>query len=890
VQTKRQSTQVTGAASGRGASGLPADIFPADSEQFLKRILAGAPVAICVMKGPDLRFTLVNDAYQAILGGDTQFVGRTYGDLFPQAADRGAEEWLRNVMRTGEEWHVRDFETEVPGREGMTWWDGECLPLSNEKGEFDSVLVLTWEITDRKLAERAIRESEERFRLAQSIAHVGTFELNIQSGLNIWTPELEAMYGLKPGEFSRTQRAWADLVHPDDRVGALARVDEALQTGRPTEHEWRVVWPDGSVHWMAGRFQCLPDAQGNPLLLSGVNIDITERKRAEEALRQSEERFRDMANAVPAIVWTAAPNGDITYASDRWFEFTGITPEENRRGWPDSVLHPDDHERCVEAWARAVRDGTEYEIEVRNRRRDGKYRWFLTRATPVRGPGGEIQEWYGSTTDIHDRKEAEEALRESEERFARFMQQHPGLAWIKDAQGRYIYANDAAEKAFQRSREKLYGKTDSEIFPAEVAAQFAENDRRALGSESGVQVVETLEHDDGVLHHSIVSKFPIPGPDGLPILIGGMAIDITELRQADEALRESEERFRNMANSSPVMIWVTEPDASCSFLSTSWFEFTGQAVEEALGFGWLEAVHPHDRKEVTQTALDRNELGGPFRVEYRLCRHDGEYRWMLASAAPRVGRAGEFLGYIGSIIDITDRREIEQELRRANAAKDEFLGLVSHELRTPITTILGMSHILRSRADSLSREERQMGLNDIANDAQRLDRIVRNLLILARLEEGQVPEMEPLLLGKILSRLVHEQKRRSRRKITIDIAGDLPVTGHADYIEQIVRNLLSNAEKYGSLSEPVEVALHPYGDFARVSVSDRGKGVPEAEREAIFAPFFRSESTQGLQGIGIGLAVCRRLAEAMGGRIWVEPRDGGGSTFAFTLPVYRELT
>ena len=160
-----------------------------------------------------------------------------------------------------------------------------------------------------------------------------------------------------------------------------------------------------------------------------------------------------------------------------------------------------------------------------------------------------------------ERRLAEEdaRLRVSEERFARFMQHLPGLAWIKDVEGRYVYANDAAVRAFGTPRAELYGKTDEEVFPPETAAQFRQNDRQALAGGAAVQAVETLEHPDGVLHHSLVSKFPIPGPDGAPALVGGMAIDVTEQRRTRAVLEESEQRFRQLAENVNAVFWMSDP-------------------------------------------------------------------------------------------------------------------------------------------------------------------------------------------------------------------------------------------------------------------------------------------------------------------------------------------
>ncbi len=262
-----------------------------------------------------------------------------------------------------------------------------------------------------------------------------------------------------------------------------------------------------------------------------------------EALREAEQRWRSLAEALPNLVWTDLPDGQCDYLSSQWGTYTGI-PENELLGlvWLERVLHPDDRERTLACWMAAVADQGVYDLEYRIRRHDGQYHWFKTRGVPIRDEQGRIVKWFGTCTDIEDQKQVVEELRHSEERFARFMQHLPGLAWVKDSQGRYVYANDAALKAFRHSRNDLVGKTDADVFPAKTAAQFKENDEQALASGTGVQVVETLEHGDGIVHHSIVSKFPIPGQDSRPALVGGVAIDITDLKRAEEALRENDRR------------------------------------------------------------------------------------------------------------------------------------------------------------------------------------------------------------------------------------------------------------------------------------------------------------------------------------------------------------
>jgi PAS domain S-box-containing protein len=268
--------------------------------------------------------------------------------------------------------------------------------------------------------------------------------------------------------------------------------------------------------------------------------------------------------------------------------------------------------------------------------------------------------------------EENERRRQSEHRFAGFMQHLPGLAWIKDLQGRYVYANDAAVDAFGRPREELYGKTDAEVFPPRTAARFRENDRRALAAGSGVQVVETLEHPDGVLHYSLVSKFPIPGPDGRPALMGGMAIDVTEQRRTQAVLEESERRFRQLAENIKEVFWISDPHKEeILYVSPAYEEVWGRSCrslyEQPRSF--LEAIHPDDREAVAVQSLARQARGDATDVEYRVVRPDGSVRWVRDRGFPVREATGRVYRIAGIAEDVTAARSAGEALRQS---EDQF--------------------------------------------------------------------------------------------------------------------------------------------------------------------------------------------------------------------------
>jgi PAS domain S-box-containing protein len=262
-------------------------------------------------------------------------------------------------------------------------------------------------------ANEELRQSEHLRRLAQEITHVGTFEWDIVTGVNTWTPELEALYGLPPGGFAGTQPAWEQLVHPEDRARAVAAVQRAFETSETVEAEWRAVWPDGSIHWLAGRFRVLRDEAGQPRTLTGVNIDITERKRAEEAVRQRERQFRSTFENAAIGIAHVALDGHILQFNRRFCEIAGYLPDDIIGKTCEQITFADDWEAERVQMRHLLDEQTDhYAIEKRYIRGDGSPVWVNLTRSIQRDEAGRPEYFIVIVEDISDRKRAEEALRE----------------------------------------------------------------------------------------------------------------------------------------------------------------------------------------------------------------------------------------------------------------------------------------------------------------------------------------------------------------------------------------------------------------------------------------------------------------------------------------------
>ncbi|WP_426755975.1 PAS domain-containing sensor histidine kinase [Myxococcus sp. Y35] len=477
-----------------------------------------------------------------------------------------------------------------------------------------------------------------------------------------------------------------------------------------------------------------------------------------------------------------------------------------------------------------------------------------------------------------------------------WLEEHPGFVLEAAERVKVVDVNEATLRLLEaRSRDEVKGSLPRFFAPETVKAFTAE---LLLLWDGGTRVeLETALQTMGGRRIDVVLTLTRPSRERSDRVVITMT-DITARKASQRALQESEARFRNMADHSPVMLWVTDVTGRSIYLSRSWYEFTGQTEETGLGFGWLQAVHPDDARRSEEAFLAANARRGPFRVDYRLRRKDGEYRWAIDSASPRFGPSGEFLGYIGSVIDISERKQAEQERERLLAGmdeairlRDEFLAVASHELKTPLTPLnlrlQTLARAARARRGPELLERLPADLEVMQRQVKRLSALVGELLDVTLISGGQLRlELEPVDLGALIREVASRFEGESQRTGTpIRTELDEVVVGHWDRVrlEQAVSNLLSNALKYG-VGRPVHVQAGKEGAHAWLTVRDEGIGIPPEAMDRIFEKFERAVSERHYGGLGLGLFVTRQNVRAMGGTIEARSTLGQGATFTMRLP------
>ena len=614
---------------------------------------------------------------------------------------------------------------------------------------------------------------------------------------------------------------------------------------------------------------------------------------------EHEPSLQRIMDAIPGLVWSALPDGDGEFCNQRWLDYTGMSLNEIK-GWGWAVaIHPQDVTDLRKKWQVALRQETSFEAEARLRRADGAYRWFLFQAAPLRRADGSIIRWYGVNTDIENLKRAEQEAQTQTFHLDELFEQAPEAIAVLTTDDRIVRVNKEFSRMFGYEADEVLGQALNDLIVPEADHEKSKQFTRQLKQGRQVEVETVRRRKDGSYVHVSLLAVPVMTASGEQAANFAIYRDITERKRSEERLRESEARFQAMADKAPVMIWTTGTDGLCNYFSKPWLDFTGKTMEQEVGMGWIQGVHPDDVQGCFDGFLPKFEERKAFRMEYRLRRADGEYRWVMESGVPRYTPGGEFTGYIGSNIDITDLKLAEQErekLRQAQAdlahinrvsAMGELAASLAHEIKQPISAAFTDA---KTCLKWLEREEpgvveARKAASRIIKDVTRASEIIGRIRSLFKKGEAQ---REPVDVNEIIREMVallRDEAGKYSILVHTDLADALPnIIADRVQLQQVFMNLMLNAiaalsEMNGARELTIKSQRNPENQLL-ISVSDNGVGLPPQYEDKIFNAFFTTRA----QGTGMGLSISRSIIESHGGCLWATPNLERGATFRFTLP------
>ena len=820
------------------------------------------------------------------------------------------DQYLTRIKRNGADQGLLCVVTRDGGR--RIWEYNNTLRTEDVPSPI--VRGMAHDVTERKRAEEALREREEKFhQMADNIQEIfWMVEATTKEAIYV-NPAFEQLTGRTVASLLEAPLSYTEIIHPDDRLRVMKSLDEAERNGVLNE-EFRIVRLDGTIRWVEARGFPIRDALGKVYRLVGVVQDITERKRAEEVLRESEERFRLAAQAgkMFAYEWDAAT--DVIVRSAESAQILGI--EESAQITGQQVLtkvHPDDRER-LRAAIGALSPETPYlQISYRMVRPDGTLIWVDRSSRAHFDKQGRMLRIVGMVADITERKRAEEVLRESEDRYRDLVEHSQDLLCTHDLEGKLLSCNPAPARILGYGVAELLKIPLQEIIAPEFREQFDQYLTRITkkGADKGLMCVMTRSGEHRIWEYDNTLRVEgVPSP-----IVRGMAHDVTERMLAEKELRRREEDYRMfVAQSSegifrqdldaPLPIDLPEDELVRHILYDSYQAECNDAIAKMYGLNsakdfigkrLTDSLDPNDPHNLE---LTREFVRSGFRVLERESHEvdvHGNPKIFLNSMIGIVEK-GKLTRTWGIQRDITERRQTEKALQNAQmelarvtriATLGELTASIAHEINQPLAAVVtnGSASLRWLDASPPNLNEAREAMARTIDEANRASEVIEKIRMLL---QKSSPHLERLDVNDVIREvlaLTGPELQRSEVTVCTELAATVPtVLGDRVQLQQVVLNLVANAVEAMStvVDRPRTLLIRSAkdGEVVVIQVQDSGTGLKPEEMDRIFDPFFTTKP----QGIGMGLSIGRSIVEAHGGSLWVSPGPSHGTVFQFTLP------
>ncbi|HBK65432.1 MAG TPA: hypothetical protein DD000_18515, partial [Cyanobacteria bacterium UBA11166] len=773
-------------------------------------------------------------------------------------------------------------------------WERGC-GIYNETGEVLLLEGFVTDITDRKIAEEKLLET-------QRIAHIGSWEYDIATQTTTWSKEIYQIHGIDPNQKPPTLDELIQRFHPEDRERYIKLIYEKAIEGQPFEADLRIIRNDGSIRHIEARGESAFNDKGELIRLFGTILDISDRKEIEEKLRYSETRLNTIVTNTSDGILIVDTEGKISFANPAATHLFNLPL--------DKLI--DYH------WGIPLQNTSEIDLIDFNSR---KIRTAEIKLTQIQWMGDSA--YLVTLRDITESKQRDKEIRQLSTALENAVE---GISQL-DKEGRYITVNKAYADITGYKPEEMIGmEWPITVHPEDRAKMIAAYQEMLAVGKVEAQA-RGIRKDGCIFYKQLVM---VTAYDEEENFIGHYCFmkDIThayqeaiQRQQAEEALRQSEQRFREIAENISQLFFVKSAiSGQFIYISPAYQKIWGRTCESLYQNPqlWIEALHPEDR-EFVEASLKQQFTGNSVQREYRIIRPDGEVRWVFADISAIRDETGKPLRFIGIAEDISDRKQAQVELAQAkeaaeaaNLAKSTFLANMSHELRTPLNGILGYAQIFQ-KAPNFTLKQKE-GVEVIYNCGNHLLTLINDILDLSKIEAGKL-ELYPeeLHFTSFLLNIIQIFILRSKQKeINFNYLTEIPTNTvvYADEkrLRQVLINLLSNAVKFtntGSVTFKIEVISHAQSVITsapianqpilnnqppittqtiRFQVEDTGIGMTESQIEKIFLPFEQVGNTSHRsEGSGLGLAITKKILEMMSSQVFVKSTPEIGSIFWFDL-------
>lgn len=851
-----------------------------DSELFFNALKT--PFIVFSTNDPTFTVLAENDAHATVAMVDRKdIIGKPLLVAFPDTSEAYKKtgksqllESIRKVIRTGKPDSMPELHYDLKNTKGnleTKHWSVTHYPIRGKKGEIVAVYQDTRDITEEMVIGKKLSQAEQRLNQVLATSLIGTWTWDIAEEKVYADANLAAMFGVNPklaAEGLPISRFIGAII-PEDQARVNSEIEDALTTRKPYESEYRTYGKNHQVQWVLARGYIETDAKNKPVTFSGALIDITDRKKVEQALTESESRLQFMADSMPHLVWIARPDGHHEYYNRQWYEYTGTKlGETDGEAW-NKLFYPGDQERAWKEWRHSLKTGDPYEIEYRLYHAPSQsYRWVIGRARPFRDATGEIAKWYGTCTDIDEQKRSEQL--------------------------QTFLANASKELSSTLDYKVMLDKISKLSIPA--ISDWCTVD---MCGENGTIEQVSIAHVDPT-KISLVEDYrkhnptDINSPTGLPAVVRTGKYEFYEritpamIKQTLKG-HKSLDFMLSLDLHSIIIIPLTinsKVVGGISFVSSDSGRYYTQAdvlmAEELAARISLAMTNSKLYDDSMRELKHRKELEKELRLEKQKL----ESRVKERTEQLQLTNAGLREEIVKRHAVEKELQENSQNLARSNQELEDFAYVASHDLQEPLRKIQAFGNLLENEYSEKLGGEGSDYLSRMHSAAVRMSTLIDDLLSFSRVTTRQNPTTR-VNLNTIVSEVVGDLETRIK-----EVEGDVKVgvlpSAVADptHMRQLFQNLIANALKFSRPNVPPVVTIASSEDTHNyeIRVSDNGIGFEEKYLDRIFSVFQRLHDRKTYEGTGIGLAVCRKIVERYNGTITAESKKGKGSTFIIQLP------
>jgi len=831
------------------------------SEEALSAMLNGITESAFLMT-PEGTTLAANETVARRLGMKQaeDMIGQNALRLLPEDVQMSRQIKIKEVIQSGQPAHFEDV------RLGRVI-SQTIYPVKDPDGTVRRLAIFGVDVTDRKLTEEALHETDARLRFALRSAKSGTWDWDFPSGKLVWSPEFFELFGLPP-DVPSSFETWLAALHPDDRKPSMEKIDQSVKDHKDLWSEYRVLLPEGGLRWIGAAGSTSYNDQGEPLRMSGLCIDISERKQAEEALRESEANYLQVINTIDETLSVIDPDGNFLFVNNNAaLNLSGGTPEDVTGKNIREFVPCGQAELLIEKYRSVVASGQPVKGDIRISLKSGE-RWFSNVLQPIHYGQTKVPAVLSISLDITERKRAEMALQDSNELFTQFIRHSPFYTYIKTMtanESRILYVSDTYNPMTGLSGREMVGKNATELLPAEVAAKVTADDWAVISNGT----VQELIREYGGRHYNIL-KFPIVQSD--KIFLAGYTIDITERKQAEEALRESEELLRDIIEKNPMSIQIVDREGFTLRVNLAFIRLFGSVPPPDFSI-ITDLVKNYPELENHISRVKSGEMVNlpdisfnPHDIYPELPDVPTRVRAIIFPLNDRHGKPQRF---VFMHEDITEQKLVEEALRQANKKLNLLSSITRHDITNQLTVLRGYLTILEKTQPGPTLNEYFLKVNTATK------RIAAMIQLTKEYEEIGVhaPAWQDC------RKLVDTAARQAHLGQVV-VKNDLPA-GTEVFADQLINrvfyNLMDNAVTYGEKITTIRFSVEEHNGDCVIVCEDDGNGVPDDEKEMIFNRGFGKNT-------GLGLFLSREILSITDITISETGDPGKGARFEITVP------